>query len=306
MRRFSAVSARSRICCTVRSRHAMPEPLIRSISDTARWVAYHRASESERADAVFRDPYARRLAGERGERIARVLHRNRWAIATRTYLFDQAILSRLSSESIDMVINLAAGLDSRPYRLALPPALQWIEIDLPEMIEAKRPLLDQEKPGCKLERFAENLADLARRRTVFSELNRRARNILVVSEGLLLYLDEEKVTSLSADLLAQSHFQYWLVEIVSPRVLEWINRQWRHHFEAANAVMSFAPADWRKFFPDRGWQLVEFHDLAQTASAIHRAPFLMEVFGKLSRLFPTWQEKQSRQWESGVALFRRS
>src|SRR5439155_187518 len=43
----------------------MSEPLIRDITDTARWVAYYRAQETDRPDAVFRDPYARALAGER-------------------------------------------------------------------------------------------------------------------------------------------------------------------------------------------------------------------------------------------------
>ena len=44
----------------------MEEPF-RNISDTARWVAVYRAIESERPDAWFRDPLAKRLAGERGE-----------------------------------------------------------------------------------------------------------------------------------------------------------------------------------------------------------------------------------------------
>jgi O-methyltransferase involved in polyketide biosynthesis len=42
-------------------------PLIRNVSDTALWVAVYRARETDRPDAVFRDPYARRLAGARGE-----------------------------------------------------------------------------------------------------------------------------------------------------------------------------------------------------------------------------------------------
>src|SRR2546422_199488 len=46
---------------------------ITHVSDTARWVALYRAMESERPDALFRDPYARRLAGERGERPVCVL-----------------------------------------------------------------------------------------------------------------------------------------------------------------------------------------------------------------------------------------
>src|SRR5215470_8995706 len=84
-----------------------PEPLIRSISDTARWVAYHRATESERADAIFNDPFARRLAGERGKQIAVIMKENAWALAVRTYLFDKAVRDLLTHKPIDTVINLA-------------------------------------------------------------------------------------------------------------------------------------------------------------------------------------------------------
>jgi O-methyltransferase involved in polyketide biosynthesis len=40
---------------------------IENVSDTARWVAMYRALESDRPDAHFHDPYARLLAGERGD-----------------------------------------------------------------------------------------------------------------------------------------------------------------------------------------------------------------------------------------------
>ena len=46
-------------------------PPLRHISDTALWVAVYRAQESERTDAVFRDPYASTLAGDRGTAICR-------------------------------------------------------------------------------------------------------------------------------------------------------------------------------------------------------------------------------------------
>jgi O-methyltransferase involved in polyketide biosynthesis len=60
-----------------------------NISDTARWVAWYRALESERVDAWFRDPLARRLAGTRGERIAEGMpfaNRNAWSFVARTVL----------------------------------------------------------------------------------------------------------------------------------------------------------------------------------------------------------------------------
>src|ERR1700731_4388277 len=73
---------------------AHAEPLIRNVSDTARWVAVYRARETERPDALFRDPFARRLAGERGEQIARskpLGRDNDWSMITRTWLGDQFI-----------------------------------------------------------------------------------------------------------------------------------------------------------------------------------------------------------------------
>jgi methyltransferase (TIGR00027 family) len=284
----------------------MPEPLIRSISDTARWVAYHRATESDRPDAIFRDPHARKLAGERGELIGRQLKDNAWAIAVRTYLFDKAIRGLLSREPIEMVVNLAAGLDSRPYRLELPASLQWVEIDLAEIVDPKRQILSSEKPRCQLEFITQHLGDEARRRTLFSQLNQRAQRIVAMSEGLLGYLDEEKVTSLAADLHAQPHFHYWLIEVVSPKVLQFINRKWAHHFKAANAPMAFAPADWRKFYRDRGWEPVEFEDMAQTARQVNREPGMMKVFRIIGQVFPGWGAKQGKVWESGVALLRRA
>jgi len=283
----------------------MPEPLIRSISDTARWVAYHRATESDRPDAIFRDPYARRLAGERGELIGRKLTDNAWAIAIRTYLFDKAIRELLAREPIDLVVNLAAGLDARPYRLDLPPTLQWVEVDLPEIVDTKGQILENEQPRCQLEIVTQHLGDETARRTLFSQLNQRAQRVLAMSEGLLTYLDEDKVTSLAADLRAQPNFHYWLIEVVSPKVLEFINRKWRRHFEAANAPMSFAPVDWRKFYRERGWETVAFEDMAQNAHNMNREPGMMRVFRLIGQAFPGWGQKQNKIWESGVALLRR-
>ncbi len=65
------------------------EPIIRSIADTALWVAVYRAEESERKDAVFHDPYARKLAGDRGFQIVDAMHEGRansWSFFARTYL----------------------------------------------------------------------------------------------------------------------------------------------------------------------------------------------------------------------------
>ena len=110
----------------------MAHPL-RSVSDTALLVAHHRAMESARPDALFRDPPAQRLAGERGVQIVRKLpwgRQNAWSTIVRTVLIDEIVL-RLTAQGVDTVLNLAAGLDARPYRLELPTALRWGEWERP-------------------------------------------------------------------------------------------------------------------------------------------------------------------------------
>src|SRR6185436_5864053 len=198
-----------------------PEPLIRDISDTARWVAWFRAQESDRPDAQFKDPFARKLAGERGAKIAEELKEGKrvsWAFVARTVAFDEFIGGEVA-RGVDVVVNLAAGFDARPYRLALPSTLQWIEVDLPPLLDAKRAAMETEKPTCRLERIALDLADAAARKKLFAELGERGKNVLVLTEGLLVYLGAEEVAALAKDLHAVPTFQRWILDCASPKLL---------------------------------------------------------------------------------------
>ena len=46
----------------------------------------------------------------------------------------------------NMVVNLAAGLDTRPYRMDLPSSLLWVEVDLPDLLDYKEGVLKSESP----------------------------------------------------------------------------------------------------------------------------------------------------------------
>src|SRR5213593_1588443 len=129
--------------------------------------------ESERPDALFRDPYARRLAGERGERILDSMAKGRtwaWAMIVRTAVMDELILRAVARDGVGTVLNLAAGLDTRPYRLPLAPSLRWIEVDFPDVIAYKQAQLAGERPVCTLEQVGVDLTDARRRRALFTEI----------------------------------------------------------------------------------------------------------------------------------------
>ena len=147
--------------------------LVENISDTARWVAIFRAEESERPDAVFLDPFARRLAGEIGEQIANAIEfgrKNSWSFVARTYLIDEFVMQHVA-QGYDMIVNLAAGLDARAYRMQLPKNLKWIDVDLPGMINYKNEILKNEKPKCEYRSAALDLADRKARLELFHQLN---------------------------------------------------------------------------------------------------------------------------------------
>jgi methyltransferase (TIGR00027 family) len=167
-----------------------PDRLIRSIADTAQWAALYRAQETERKNALFRDPFARRLAGERGAEIARSMgkrNQNEWAWVTRTFLFDRLITESIA-RGTNLVVNLAAGLDARPYRMELPAALSWVEIDMPELLAYKESILKHDKPRCSLERVPLDLADVPARQALFQRLGHAGTRGLIISEGFLIYL----------------------------------------------------------------------------------------------------------------------
>src|SRR2546427_13166883 len=114
---------------------------ITHISDSARWVAAYRARESERPDALFHDPYARRLAGLQGEEIARVFRNTRRiqsAVVVRTLVLDEMIVEIVRREGIDLVLNLASGLDTRAWRVPLPPGPRWVGGGPPDLAAFQR------------------------------------------------------------------------------------------------------------------------------------------------------------------------
>jgi methyltransferase (TIGR00027 family) len=236
--------------------------LVENTFDTARMTAFCRAVESERKNACIDDPYARLLAGPRGEEIVRAMGGKSitWPIAVRTCVYDEIILRLTREEEIDTVINLAAGLDTRPYRLSLPASLRWIEVDFPAVLSYKEEKLMKEQPQCILERVPLDVADDEARTVFLSKIGKRATKALVLTEGLLAYLTTAKVSSIAHSLHEQETIRWWLTELISPRVLAYDNKRW-NTVVAAEAQTRFAPPGGPEFFQLLGWHVAEFRSL---------------------------------------------
>jgi methyltransferase (TIGR00027 family) len=279
------------------------EPLVRNVSDTARWVAVYRALESARPDALFNDPYADQLAGERGRAIAaRVPRQARsgWPMVMRTKLMDDLIAASVS-EGCDRVLNLAAGFDTRPYRMTLPESLEWVEADLAPMIDEKEMLLEQERPRCRLRRERVDLGDAAARGAFLRREASGVNKALVVTEGLLVYLDDGGVRTLGRELASHAGIRWWITDVASPAIRQMLTRGMGADLD--NAPMKFAPPDGVAFFETLGWRASDIRSMYREAVRYRRVPAWLRIFAFLPE--PDPRKPGSNPWSAVVRLTKR-
>jgi methyltransferase (TIGR00027 family) len=255
--------------------------LVASVSDTARWVAHYRAVESARPDALFSDPLAARLAGTQGAAIAARVpgsSSNGWFLVARTRVIDDLIADCIAS-GCDRVLNLAAGLDTRPYRLRLPPSLSWIEADLAALVDEKERALAGETPVCVLTRLRVDLADDVARRAFLDDALTGARNALVITEGLLTYLEPAVVASLGRDFAERAAIRWWILDFTSPAIRKMLQTQMASLL--VNAPMKFGPENGVAFFEELGWQARDVQSLLHAAARYRRLPWMLRLFARL-------------------------
>lgn len=261
----------------------------------------HRATESARPDALFSDPLAERLAGEHGRAIVAQVPRstrNGWWLVARTKIIDDAIAQAIA-DGCDRVLNLAAGLDTRPYRLQLPPEFTWVEADLPALLAEKTQLLADQTPRCRLTRTAVDLADPRARSAFLDDALNGASKALVLTEGLLMYLDDGDVVALS-EAIARPEVAWWMLDFAGPGLKRMMNKKMAGMLQ--NAPFKFAPENGLAYFEGLGWRTVEAESLLVAAHRFHRLPAFMHPAAWLPQ--PDPRRPGRRAWSATALLTR--
>lgn len=186
----------------------MTDPLApEGVGRTAIGVAGMRADEHRRPDRLFTDPYAEAFVAAAGFapsgreprqdpalaawRTAMTAH-----VALRTRFYDD-FLRAACAAGCRQVVLLAAGLDTRAFRLRWPPGVRLYEVDLPEVLDFKRRVLEESRaePRCARTVVAADLrADWTARLTAAGFATGEPAAWLV--EGLLIYLTAEEAAAL--------------------------------------------------------------------------------------------------------------
>lgn len=273
------------------------------MSDTALWVASFRAQEGQRADAAFEDPFAAILSGERGLAIARSIPcatTVEWGVIIRTSAIDRLINEALGA-GVDTVLNLGAGLDTRPYRLKLPTTLRWVEVDFPNIIELKNSKLGEYKPVCELERVGLDLLDRPSRNKLLARYARSSKCILVITEGVLTYFSIYDVARLASELHETSSISFWIQDFDNAGK-RGLPRGWESRLMAAPFL--FKVTDWFGFFEKYGWRSSRVITSLEESMRINRPYPLDFPFGLLLRALPKDMGRKI-QSQSGAVVMRK-
>lgn len=105
---------------------------------------------------------------------------------------------------INHIIEIASGLSPRSLNMTLNRSIEYIEIDLPEMIDEKTRIIkailpqDDSSSMVNLKLYAGNALD---RRQLMRAISRNSSGpIAIITEGLLRYLTREEQTTLSSNI----------------------------------------------------------------------------------------------------------
>lgn len=174
------------------------------VSRTALSVAKVRAYESSRPDALFVDPYAAAFV-EAAEVAPAGSSPSPSALAKglvahgilRTRFYDDRLLAA-AADGAEQVVLLAAGLDTRAYRLDWPAGTRVFELDLEPVLAFKQKVLDGvgAVPGSRPTALPADLLDPHWPERLTGAGFDASRRSAWLAEGLLVYFTPEEAADL--------------------------------------------------------------------------------------------------------------
>ncbi|MFC9393001.1 class I SAM-dependent methyltransferase [Streptomyces sp. NPDC057027] len=249
-----------------------------AVSRTAQWTAAARALETEREDRLFADPYARTVADETGfELLARYDGGGIVPfLAIRTTYLDRAIVKAVEERGIRQVVFLAAGMDTRFFRLPWPDGVTVYELDRPALLEAKAEMLKDEPLPAGRTRVPIPV-DLTQDWTgPLKEAGWKSEEpVLWVVEGLLFFLPEQAVRTLIS--LLASHAapgSVLLGDVISKSALENpLARTFMSALKEDGNPWLFGTEEPEALLADCGWAVREVRQPGEDGASFGRWPY---------------------------------
>ncbi len=229
-----------------------------SLGHTARWTAAVRAVESARNDRLFSDPFAPALAGEEGMQWVTGRTGDSLApIVLRTRFFDDR-LSELSRQAgIRQIVLLAAGLDTRAFRLGWAAGSVVFEVDQKAVLDYKESVLASASasPKCARRVVKTDLTGNWIQALVEAGFDRQQRSAWLL-EGFLFYLPSDAGIRILDEVTELAAPGSWVgFDVINSQMLTSpFSKKWVEMQAACGAPWIGTMDDPEAFLTSRGWQ----------------------------------------------------
>jgi O-methyltransferase involved in polyketide biosynthesis len=214
--------------------------ILSDVSETALITLRARAIETKKEEPLIRDDMGLELLDRIGPLLPadtrqRVMDRKLSPVLTRYIAlrarkYDSYARSFISENADGLVVSLGCGFDTRYWRVSEEP-WNYVEIDLPDVIAAKKKVLADVEPhsmgaypvGPHLMRPYPMIGcSVLEERWVKEIRSMQAEDVLFLAEGLFMYLPKPEVVRVF-DRLSESFFRSQIVfEVVSERYTQGI------------------------------------------------------------------------------------
>lgn len=194
---------------------------LQGVPETMLQTLYARSSYSKQKNAKFHDEKAEEIISNMDydfSLAAKDAMMSKGVIA-RTILLDRMVGDFIKENPNCTVINIACGMDTRVYRLQEDSAIRknmdgirWYNLDLPETIAVRCYFVEENGP-------VSTIAKSAMDKEWASQIEEPQGKVLVIIEGLVMYLAEQDVKQILS--IIGSHFNHArvIMETMNPWVV---------------------------------------------------------------------------------------
>lgn len=172
-------------------------------------------------------------------------------VIARTIVLDQLTENWLSEHTGALVVNIACGLDTRCYRMN--GYTHWYNLDLPETIAVRNVLLPE---NGKISQIAMSAMD-----DWGKEIAENNLPVLVIIEGLTMYLSKEDVQSIFTVISNRFKTATVFVETMNPLIVKHFKEK---SIEGSHAKFTWGVTNGKSLVKLlKGFQFAEEHSLCE-------------------------------------------
>lgn len=229
---------------------------MKPISQTAFYCCGVRMQDAERDQPVCGDVYAKVFMNEDGLRIFEKFKDETGPNSSnvaRHRIIDDLLRQELAAHPDLRVVIVGAGFDSRAYRLK---GGTWVELDEPQVIAYKNERLPVAESQNELHRVAIDFStdSVADKLSPFAD---RSGPVVVVVEGVFMYLEQQSIEQLLQTLLRLFPQHKLICDLMTRKFFEKYGRTIHEKLTGMGATFKFTADNPEEIFLKHGYERVD-------------------------------------------------